>query len=94
MSPASTTVDDLMKTPPQLPDLVDLQYRALQDTTNTSLDRLSALTSLKVNLDAAALILVLHARTAGASWHEIGQRLGVSKQAAHKRFGFGLPDNE
>ena len=80
-------------TPPQLPDLVDLHYRVLQDTTKTPLDRLSALTSLKVNLDVAAVPLVLHARNAGASWQEIGLRLGVSKQAAHKRFGFGLSDD-
>lgn len=80
-------------TNPQLSSLVDLQYRALQNTSNSSLDRLSALTSLRANLDDATLLLVLHARNGGASWHEIGLRLGVSKQAAHKRFGFGLPED-
>lgn len=30
---------------------------------------------------------VMDARNAGVSWHEIGLALGVSKQAAHQRFG-------
>ncbi|MGO1318412.1 MAG: AsnC family protein [Cellulomonadaceae bacterium] len=29
---------------------------------------------------------VMHARLQGASWHHIGAVLGVSKQAAHRRF--------
>jgi hypothetical protein len=82
-----------MSDSPLLSDLIDLHYRALQDTSKSSLDRLSALTSLKANLEGAAFPLVLHARRGGASWHEIGLRLGVSKQAAHKRFGFGSPED-
>ncbi len=30
---------------------------------------------------------VARARSAGASWAEIADRLGVSRQAAHKRYG-------
>lgn len=31
--------------------------------------------------------LISNARAAGASWADIADRLGVSRQAAHKRFG-------
>ena len=37
--------------------------------------------------DDLAQARIADARAAGASWAEISQRLGVSRQAAHKRFG-------
>ena len=36
--------------------------------------------------DDLAQARIADARAAGASWAEISQRLGVSRQAAHKRF--------
>lgn len=36
--------------------------------------------------DDLAQARIADARAAGASWTEISQRLGVSRQAAHKRF--------
>jgi hypothetical protein len=84
-----------MNQPPvPLSPYLDLNYRALQDPTSSPLDRLSALTSVQVNLDSAAVTLALHARHAGATWQEIGERLGISKQAAHKRFGVSFGDAE
>src|SRR5262245_30561041 len=54
------------------------------------LDRVDAAMTVAatVRSDADALIdhVVAEARTAGRSWTEIGARLGVSKQAARKRF--------
>lgn len=55
-----------------------------------SLDRLDAALTVAGQLDNQADALVDHfvaaARTAGRSWTEIGARLGVTKQAARKRF--------
>jgi hypothetical protein len=55
-----------------------------------SLDRLDAAIAVAAQLDHQADALVDHfvaaARTAGRSWTDIGGRLGVSKQAARKRF--------
>lgn len=53
---------------------------------STSLDRLSLIQS---QIDALAVErdrVVAEARTAGASWATIAQRLGVTKQAAHLRY--------
>lgn len=36
-------------------------------------------------------VLVLEARDAGASWGQIGRMLGMSKQAAQKRYDRRLP---
>jgi ATP-dependent Clp protease ATP-binding subunit ClpA len=59
-------------------------------TSDDSLDRLDAAIAVAAELDHQADTLVDHfvaaARAAGRSWTEIGGRLGVSKQAARKRF--------
>jgi len=58
--------------------------------TGDSLDRLAAAITLAARLDQQADALVDHfvtaARGDGRSWTDIGARLGVSKQAARKRF--------
>jgi ATP-dependent Clp protease ATP-binding subunit ClpA len=55
-----------------------------------SLDRLDAALAVAAQLDVQADAVVdrfvAAARTAGRSWTEIGARLGISKQAARKRF--------
>ena len=59
-------------------------------TTADSLDELDAAISLAAELsrhaDAVVDFFVARARRGGRSWTEIGARLGVSKQAARKRF--------
>jgi hypothetical protein len=43
-------------------------------------------------LDWVLLSLVGEARAQGVSWEDVGAALGVSKQAAHKRFSPHLAD--
>lgn len=47
---------------------------------------LTAARELAERLDWVLLSLVGEARAGGASWEDVGAALGVSKQAAHKRF--------
>lgn len=65
----------------------------IQEVAATSadpLDRLERACATAGELETAADLLVNHfvvqARDAGRSWTEIGSRMGVSKQAARKRF--------
>jgi hypothetical protein len=57
---------------------------------NTALDHVSAAMRISEHLGELADHLIGHfvdqARKAGASWTEIGQSMGVTKQAAQKRF--------
>jgi hypothetical protein len=63
---------------------------AAHAASDDSLDRLDAAIAVAAQLDQQADTLVDHfvaaARAAGRSWTEIGVLLGVSKQAARKRF--------
>ena len=70
--------------------------RALQDALkpDTEGDTLEALADLEVLEEFTAdyaQARVDDARAAGASWSQIADRLGVSRQAAHKRFGSKKP---
>lgn len=55
------------------------------------LDTLSDLKTLERFVDDHARAQVAAARAAGASWSDIASRLGVTRQAAHKRFGSRTP---
>jgi hypothetical protein len=72
--------------PVRLDDLIS--YVKSQD--GTALDHVSAAMRVSEHLDELADHLIGHfvdrARKAGASWTEIGQSMGVTKQAAQKRF--------
>jgi hypothetical protein len=72
--------------PVRLDDLVG--YVKSQD--GTTLDHVSAAMRISEHLGELADHLIGHfvdqARKAGASWTEIGQSMGVTKQAAQKRF--------
>jgi hypothetical protein len=61
-----------------------------QHVTGSPLDRIEAALSLGNELTIGADELIGHfvagARKAGCSWTEIGERIGVSKQAARQRF--------
>jgi Clp amino terminal domain, pathogenicity island component len=73
-------------TPIRLDDLIDTVAQAH----DTPLDRLTAAMLLAEQLGEVADSLIGHfvdqARRAGASWSDIGSSMGVSKQAAQKRF--------
>src|SRR3712207_3086870 len=70
----------------RLDELIDTVARAH----DAPLDRLSGAILLADHLGELADSLIGHfvdqARRAGASWSQIGQSMGVSKQAAQKRF--------
>jgi MEDS: MEthanogen/methylotroph, DcmR Sensory domain len=55
------------------------------------LEALTAVESLARVVDRWRARLVRLARTRGAPWTDIGQSLGVSKQAAHERYGRARP---
>jgi hypothetical protein len=65
-----------------------LFFRAEPDTTAADpLDQLAAITALRHRLDELADHAALTARRQGASWVAIGDALGMTKQAAHQRWG-------
>ncbi len=53
---------------------------------NDSLDAVETLRSLIGELEDQIAGGIAVARAQGAEWHDIGRALGVSKQAAHKRY--------
>lgn len=53
-------------------------------------DRLAALAQLRRELDAAETELAADALRAGLTWSQIGEALGISKQAAHRRHSHGV----
>jgi hypothetical protein len=48
---------------------------------------LAAVASLRILLERLERLQVDHARELGWSWQDIGNALGVSKQAVHKKHG-------
>ncbi|MDJ0925205.1 MAG: hypothetical protein QNJ77_11640 [Acidimicrobiia bacterium] len=55
------------------------------------LEILDDLETLEAFADDYARARVADARAAGASWSDIAEKLGVTRQAAHKRFGTKKP---
>jgi DNA-binding NarL/FixJ family response regulator len=51
---------------------------------------LRAVAALRALLETLERLQVENARRAGWSWQQIADRLGVSKQAVHKKHGGGL----
>jgi hypothetical protein len=72
-------------------NVAELADAVRQQAPDAPLDRVEAalMVSEELALSADELIgrFVAEARQAGCSWTEIGQRIGVSKQAARERFG-------
>ncbi len=62
--------------------LADLEHRQLDP-----IKALEAARDLRALIGSAELDAVRHARQAGWTWGEIGESLGISKQAAQQRFG-------
>ncbi len=79
---------DIASTPARLDELID--YTKKQHPDAGALQHLSDAVLVSEHLGELADHLVGHfvdqARKAGASWTDIGQAMGVSKQAAQKRF--------
>ena len=78
---------------PQLDELIDAIERAAMEP----LEQVSAAVLVAQTLDDLADHLIGHfvdrARRDGASWTDIGQSLGVTKQAAQKRFVPNQPES-
>src|SRR5262244_3311143 len=74
----------------QPPVTLDELISYIKSTDGTALDRVSAAVRIAEHLGELADHLIGHfvdqARRSGASWTEIGQSMGVTKQAAQKRF--------
>ena len=74
----------------QPPVRLDELISYIRTTEGTALDQVSAAVRISEHLAELADHLIGHfvdqARKAGASWTEIGQSMGVTKQAAQKRF--------
>ncbi len=71
-------------------DLPALVTALGQRAASSPLDRLEAALAMSMELQSSADYLVGHfvaeARQAGCSWTEIGEQIGVSKQAARQKF--------
>src|SRR6516162_11211149 len=74
----------------QPPVRLDELISYVTSTDGSALDRVSAAVRISEHLGELADHVIGHfvdqARKAGASWTEIGQSMGVTKQAAQKRF--------
>src|SRR5919198_3234566 len=85
-----------MKNPPQLTVRLDELIETIKKTHTDTLDQLSTAVLVADYLGDVADHLIGHfgdqARRSGASWTEIGKSMGVTKQAAQKRFVPKGPD--
>ena len=74
----------------QPPVRLDELISYIRTTEGTALDQVSAAVRISEHLGELSDHLIGHfvdqARKTGASWTEIGQSMGVTKQAAQKRF--------
>ena len=74
----------------QMPVRLDELIGYVKSQDGTALDHVSAAVRISEHLDELADHLIGHfvdqARRSGASWTEIGASMGVTKQAAQKRF--------
>ena len=63
-------------------------HRALHELSSESppLDLIEDIPILEAFVEDATDARIADARSSGASWADIARRLGVSKQAVHKRF--------
>lgn len=82
----------------QPPVRLDELISYIRNTEGTALDQVSAAVRISEHLGELSDHLIGHfvdqARKTGASWTEIGQSMGVTKQAAQKRFVPKVPNAE
>lgn len=67
-----------------MPDLSDLAAAAASKDPR---EGLSALVALRELLERLEYLHVRRAREQGDSWQQIAESLGVTRQAAHKKYG-------
>lgn len=67
--------------------LTDLVTSIEDDHYPTAADRVQALRMIAETADAALPAAVSELRREGATWEVVARWLGVSRQAAHERFG-------
>ena len=56
-------------------------------TADSPLPAMKAMSRMKIMLDAYLEAAVAEARERGASWGEVGEALGRTRQAVHKQYG-------
>ena len=83
-----------MANPVRLDDLIDVIKRVHTEPLDQLTDAVLAAESLDEIADHLIGHFVDQARRSGASWTEIGKCMGVTKQAAQKRFVPRAPDFE
>ena len=71
-----------------MPDVSELATAAAGQDPESGLRAVVALRDL---LERLEFLHVERARQQGESWQQIAELLGVSRQAAHKKFGAGRP---
>jgi len=81
-NPLSTVVDLFERMTSEIAELRDCATEELV------LDVLDGLQSVNIQLAGVKLAAIVAARTQKNSWTEIGAALGISRQAAHKSFGY------
>ena len=69
----------------------DVDPADLRPADRSSLRKIAALAQERDRLDLELIEAVETARSAGRSWSEIGLMLGVSKQAAQRKYGTRSP---
>ena len=73
------------KPPPHL-ERINRIYRPVDQEPDRALDSLLALRQLREQLAKKEQTLVGYARRLGLSWQQIGEQLGITKQAAQQRY--------
>ena len=68
------------------PQAVHELYKTIVNTSLSPLERLKACDSMRRHLRAFELTLVEDGRDDGTTWEDVGDALGITKQAAAQRF--------
>lgn len=70
-----------------LHEMAERHAKETGQSIGTAVSRLNGLAQIRATVDTMLWEQVAAARESGTSWGQIGEELGVSKQAAQQRFG-------